>query len=186
MGQIPKDVDIAGAKPARGFTMIELIVVIVILGILAAAALPKMLNLGSSARISSIQSLAGSVTSSVGLVKGLTMVRGPGTAGTQVNITWVTMSGGSQVRVWSGYPDRWCDGIAATQQGMTIPSGGCYLSTAAVPYENFMFYGFGNTRIPGGDAGWRIESAPNPTQCSVRYTYAGTGVPVVIANTSGC
>lgn len=169
-----------------GFTIIELIVVIVIVGILGAIALPKLMNLGSSARTASIQSLAGSVKTSLGLVKSLTTVRGVGTPGSQANITWVTTSGSTQLRVWSGYPDRWCDGIAATQLGFIVPAGGCYLSSAAIVSGSYTFYGFGNNTIPGGDAGWRIENAPTPMQCSVQYTYNGSGVPNVQANTSGC
>lgn len=180
-----------GAKTARvslsqGFTLIELIVVIVILGILAAVALPRFANLGSSARVSSIRALAGTVTTAVSLVRSVTAVRGAGTASNIANITFVSLTPTTQVRVWSGYPDRWCDGIGVALSGMTIPGGGCYLSSAAIRFEGYMFYGFGNSQIPGGDAGWRIESAPTPMQCSVQYTYNGSGVPVVRANTSGC
>ena len=166
--------------------MVELIVVIVLLGLLSATALPHFVGLGTSARIASLQTLAGSLRSSISLVKSVTTIRGAGAAGAQTGITWVTMSAGSQIRVWSGYPDRWCDGIAATQQGVTIPSGGCYLSTAAVVLDGYTFYGFGNSQIPNGDAGWRIENAPTPLQCSLQYTYAGSGVPVIKINTSGC
>ena len=166
--------------------MIELIVVIVILGILSAVALPRMMDGGASARSASIRALAGSVKGSLSLVKGQTMINGLGTASAIRNITFTTLSDGTAIRIWSGYPDRWCDGIGATQQGMTPPTGGCYLSAAAVPFENYTFYGFGNNKIPGGDAGWRIETAPDPLRCSVQYTYNGTGVPNVTANTGGC
>jgi MSHA pilin protein MshA len=71
-------------------------------------------------------------------------------------------------------------------QGMSVPSGGCYLSSVAVPYGNYTFYGYGNSQIPSGNAGWLIESAPAPIQCSVEYIYNGTGVPAVIGNTNGC
>lgn len=49
----------------NGFTMIELIVVIVILGILAAAALPKFLNLRGDASRSTVDGIAGSLNSAM-------------------------------------------------------------------------------------------------------------------------
>ncbi|HYW04022.1 MAG TPA: prepilin-type N-terminal cleavage/methylation domain-containing protein, partial [Gammaproteobacteria bacterium] len=47
----------------RGFTMIELVFVIVILGILAAFAVPKFVNLSKDARVASLQGLQGSLQS---------------------------------------------------------------------------------------------------------------------------
>lgn len=170
----------------QGFTIIELVVVIAVLGILAATALPRFINVNAQARAGAIQALAGSVKSSIALVYAQTYLDGTGVDGGIPGITFITLQDGTSVRVWNGYPDRWCDGIGVLQQGFVVPAGGCYLSSAAITFNNFTFYGYGNAQIPGGDAGWRIESAPTPAQCSVQFTYNGSGVPVITPNIGGC
>lgn len=59
-----------------GFTLIELIAVIVILAILTAVALPKFVNLSSSAKISILETIAGSMQSTIKLVRAKAFAQG--------------------------------------------------------------------------------------------------------------
>ncbi|MGF1680622.1 type II secretion system protein [Photobacterium minamisatsumaniensis] len=63
-------------KRQGGFTLIEMVVVIVILGILAVTAAPRFLNLQNDARKASLQGLKGGVDGAAGIVFGKAAING--------------------------------------------------------------------------------------------------------------
>lgn len=82
----------------KGFTLIELVVVIVILGILAATAAPKFIDLTSDAKASVMEGVQGSVNSAVNMIHAKALVAG------QTGDTGAVKVGTKYYAVEHGYP----------------------------------------------------------------------------------
>ena len=85
----------------KGFTLIELVVVIVILGILAATAAPKFIDLTSDARESVMKGVEGSIESAISMVHAKAIIDGK-TTGTDGKNT-IEIDGKHYALVY-GYP----------------------------------------------------------------------------------
>ena len=147
-------------KQQSGFTLIELIVVIVILGILAATALPKFSDLTADARLAKMQALAGSLKGAAALTHGSSLAEGlfPNSAVTLEDNTTVAMS--------AFYP-------AATLGGITsaVDTDG-YIVSAVTALKTITVYFFPDA------------AHANAQTCGVSYVAAGlSGTAIVSAMT---
>lgn len=87
-----------GYTKNSGFTLIELVIVIVVLGILAATAVPKFINLRADSKAENLESIRGSMLSALQLVHSQAQIKSQAIGDGEIEIN------GVKVPLYNGYP----------------------------------------------------------------------------------
>ncbi|MDX1696959.1 MAG: prepilin-type N-terminal cleavage/methylation domain-containing protein [Thiohalobacterales bacterium] len=174
----------ATAYRVQGFSLVEFVLVLVILGILASIAIPRFIELREDAVISSLKSVKGALHSTVNIYQPLAALRGVQTGNLLVN--------GANVSFHSGYPEgHWNNTFRhildiSSRSGFTSFNARC---------SGYRLCGVGNRptipTVPGTNGGRGVIIWPEGFRISERcfvyyYNRHDGSYPVIGMVDSGC
>ncbi len=161
-------------RKQAGFTLVELVTVIVILGVLAAVALPRYSDLQGKAREAKVRGVFGAVKAASALVKATALAGGTSCGSS----TGTATLEGTSIALNFCYP-----------QALGSLSTGIFASANVSSTDNWVVDG---TVSGGATAGTVVQinlsDATTPATCSISYTSAAAAntAPTITATTGGC
>ena len=161
----------------RGFTLIELVVVLVVLAILAATALPKFISLQGDARAATLRAAKGAMTATATMAHSKYLASDGKIASTVVEDATVTFSTAAA----SGYPKAdlgFASAAGLNSSDYTLVAAGS-AATANSPATSATEVAL----IPGS-----VADKTGGLTCYVKYTEpsSATGTPTYVVVNSGC
>lgn len=156
-------------RQQQGFTLIELVIVIVILGILSAFALPRFVDLGGDAREATVEGVAGAMRSANSITRSACLAADTATCDETAATATIDLEG-TEIDLVYGYP-------AATEAGIG--------EAAQISVGNDLTISSDDTVTPPT---LTVASDSAPGACEIVFTEAADASTAasVASSTGGC
>jgi MSHA pilin protein MshA len=172
----------------NGFTLIELICSIAIIGVLAAVALPQFINVGSEANAKAIEGIAGSVRSADAMFYGYSMVKDIHKRPNTLYPKGATLQTKGAIALRCGHLAPYLQGVGRAMLGTRETMDTSNPNDINYVYQQNSTVEFS---FEWDQVRWRVRNARSPDNCSVVYAYDPASCddgtePTITVSTTGC